>query len=279
VGSRSQDSSSPQLKVGYLCACYFGRRRRNDGWDQSLSDPSLTFIIKQLEVLPRYATILSRITFVCNVDEGDAEQLTSFESAQKLVEAHNAGGCSIPCNILHRPNENYSYGAYAWGIKEHCSDLDYVFTVEDDFLPGFHGFDRDVVQRYFSNKSACGNIIGAVSVWVDDTILAKEYNWLLPNTPPHASVSHGIMNVSIYNSVPGGFAFSDEPNMYGAATQCVYLDPYINAGYRVINMSQHYRTPYLGSRRGTKWMFGPENAPIIFEPVESRATRVIRLKT
>jgi len=246
-----------------------------------LPDPSLTFIIKQLEVVPRYATILSRITFVCNVDDGDAEQLASFESAKKLVEEYNSGECPIPlpCEIFRRPNENYSYGAYAWGIKEHCSDLDYVFTVEDDFLPGFCGFDRDIIQRYFSAESACADVIGAVSVWVDDTILAKEYKWLLPNTPPHASVSNGIMNVSIYNSVPGGFAFSDEPNMYGSVTQAVYLEPYVKAGYRVINMSQHYRIPYLGSRRGTKWMFGPENAPIIFEPVESRTKRALRLKT
>ena len=259
---------SRTLRVGYLCACYFGRRRRNDGWDLGLPDPSLTFIIKQLSVVPRYATISSRIIFVCNVDEGNVEQLASFESAKKLVEEYNSGECHIPCEIFRRPNENYSYGAYAWGLKEHCADLDYVFTIEDDYLPGFCGFDRDIIQRYLSDQNTCADVIGAVAVWVDDTILAKEYKWLLPNTPPHAALSHSIISVSVYNSVPGGFAFSKVQGKYGSATQFVYLEPYVKAGYRVINMSQHYRIPYLGSQRGTKWMFGPENAPILFEPVE-----------
>ena len=202
------------------------------------------------------------------MDEGDAEQRASFESAVKLVEEYNSGECPVPCDILRRPNENYSYGAYAWGLKKHCGGLDYVFTVEDDFLPGFCGFDRDVIQRYFSDERACADVIGAVSVWVDDTVLAKEYKWLQPNTPPHASVSNGIICVSAYNSVAGGFIFSDAQNMYGSVTQFIYLEPYTAAGYRVINMSQHYRVPYLGPQPNKQWTFGPENAPIIFEPVE-----------
>lgn len=268
------------LKVGYFCACYFGRRRRPGGWDTGLEDPSLSFIIKQLETVSRYLSIVSRVTFLCNIDEGDAEQEASLAAAKEIVKAHNSTS-SVTWDIFRRPNESASYGAWALGLKTLCSDLDYVFLVEDDYVPAFLGFDKDVIQRYFSTEEARNNVVGATSVWVDDTLLAGDRHKgsrAIQQGIPHAAVPQGIVNVSVYNKVEGGFAFSrhapglaqvPDRNYYEAAcdTQVCYFEPYTKAGYRVINMSQHYRIPFISSG-DERMQFGPPDAQTLFVPAE-----------
>jgi len=275
-----------QAKVGYICACYFGRRRRIGGWDMQLKDPALSFIIKQLEIIPTKISVLSRVTFLCNVDDGNAEQESSFAAAKELVEAHNSTS-SVTWDIIRRPNKDASYGAWAFGLDTLSSDLDYVFLVEDDYVPVLTGFDEDVVRRYFSTEEAQSNVISAVSVWVDDTLIPadrRKGSKAVRHGIPHAAVSNGIVNVSVYRSVAGGFAFSRKPpgpleggsgatNMYYSAacdTQACYLQPYTDAGYRVINMSEHYRIPFISAKGHRDWVFGPSDSPILFSPVELR---------
>ena len=271
-----------QARVGYFCACYFGRRRRSDGWDRGLEDPSLSFIVKQLEVIPRHLSVVSRVSFICNVDADDEQQMAAFAAAKKLVESHNALFPCVQWDIFRRPNENASYGAWALGLETLCSDLDYVFLVEDDYVPAFSGFDADVVQRYFSDEAAQNRVVGATSVWVDDTLLAadrRKGSKAIRQGVPHAAVSNGIVNVSVYNKVEGGFAFAGDasalgqvPNRayYSAAcdTQVCYLKPYTTVGYKVINMSQHYRIPFVSSDGYRDWAFGPPDAKTLFIPVE-----------
>ena len=270
-----------QARVGYFCACYFGRRRRADGWDRGLENPALSFIIKQLEIIPRHLSVVSRVSFICNVDADDEQQRSTFAAAKSLVESHNADS-SVQWDIFRRPNENASYGAWASGLEALGSELDYVFLVEDDYVPTFPGFDADVVQRYFSNERAQSSIIGATSVWVDDTLLAGDRHKgskAIRQGVPHAAVSNGIVNVSVYNKVEGGFAFAGDASALGQVpnrayyksacdTQVCYLKPYTTAGYKVINMSQHYRIPFVSSDGRRDWAFGPPDAETLFIPVE-----------
>lgn len=269
------------LRVGYFCACYFGRRRRECGWDMQLKDPALSFIIRQLEIIPTRISVVSNVTFLCNMDEGNAEQEASFASAKELVEAHNSTS-AIVWDIVSRPNKDASYGAWAFGLDTLSSDLDYVFLMEDDYVPVLVGFDEDVIRRYFSTEEAQSNVISAVSVWVDDTLLPcdrRKGSKAVRQGIPHAAISNGIINVSVYRDVDGGFAFSNRPTgprkgatntYYGSvvSTQACYLDPYIEAGYRAINMSEHYRIPFVTSKGYRGWVFGPPDASVLFSPTE-----------
>ena len=271
-----------QAKVGYFCTCYFGRRRLVSGWDMQLKDPALSFIIKQLEVVSTQLSVVSNVTFLCNIDEGNAEQEASFASAKELVESHNSTS-AITWDIVSRPNRNASYGAWAFGLDTLSSDLDYVFLMEDDYVPVLAGFDEDVIRRYFSTEEAQSNVISAVSVWVDDTLLPADRfkgSKAIRQGVAHAAVSNGIVNVSAYRSVAGGFAFSiHSPGSsegathrhYNAAcdTQVCYLNPYTESGYRVINMSEHYRIPFISAEGHRGWVFGPPDAPALFSPVET----------
>lgn len=268
--------SDDDLKVGYLCACFLGRRMRNDAWDESLPIPALTHILRQLEAIERCATVISRVTFVCNVTPHNSQQQQNFQAAQALITSKLRA--DIQWEIVRRPNINISYGAWDWGLKEIYSDFDYVFTVEDDYVPHLVGFDREVIQRYFSDEDSRENVVKAASLWVDDTLFAhdrKQGSKLLREGKPHAAISNGVVNVSVYNKVAEGFrlpspALTEQSNNQ-YALQMDYLKNHTDAGYRVVNMGQHYCMPYVDTK-GPKYTFGALDSPILFVPVEWRPT-------
>lgn len=266
------------LKVGYLCACFLGRRLRNDAWDASLPNPALTHILHQLDAIERCATVISRVTFVCNMTPHNADQGKAFKEVQELIASRQLR-TDIRWEAVCRQNLNISYGAWAWGLKGIYPDFDYVFTVEDDYVPDHVGFDQEVIQRYFSDEDAKENVVKAASLWVDDTLFEHDRNQgsnALRSGLPHAAISNGVVNVSVYNKVAEGFRFPSPPitglgnfrtNQGWNALQMEYLKNHTDAGYRVINMGQHYSAPFVDTTQ-RRYSFGASDGPILFAPVE-----------
>jgi hypothetical protein len=277
------------LEVGYLCACFLGRRLRNDAWDESLPNPALTHILRQLEAIERCATVISKVTFVCNTTPDNEEQEQNFQAAQELITSKLRS--DIQWEVVRRPNFNISYGAWDWGLKEIYSDFDYVFTVEDDYVPDLVGFDREVIQRYFSDEYSRENVVKAASLWVDDTLFAHDRNQgsnALRAGLPHAAISNGVVNVSVYAKVAKGFRLPSPPiegspvsltasgkvrqigdfrtNEGWNALQMDYLKNHTDAGYRVINMGQHYSAPFVDTGQ-SRYSFGATDGPVLFTPV------------
>jgi len=271
-------ADSDDLKVGYLCACFLGRRLRNDAWDASLPNPALTHILRQLDAIERCATVISRVTFVCNMTPDSADQEQAFKEVQKLITSRKLR-TDIRWEAVRRQNHNISYGAWAWGLKGIYSDFDYVFTIEDDYVPDHVGFDQEVIQRYFSDEDAKENVVKAASLWADDTLFEHDRNQgsrALRGGMPHAAISNGVVNVSVYAKVAEGFRLRSPPitgqgdfrtNPDWNALQMGYLKNHTDAGYRVINMGQHYSAPFVDTAHG-RYSFGALDGPALFVPVE-----------
>lgn len=276
------------LRVGYICACYLGHRLHNKGLDDSTENPELSHVVRQVECIKRFSKVISRVTFVCNMDEGNLEQERIFQRIRDLMVECNSSGY-IHWEAFSRPNENISYGAWDWALKSRYVNFDYAFVTEDDYVPSLLEFDREVLNRYFSSKQARKEVVKVVELWIGDQSAVpcrvaekdKAMSFSLAKAVEddisHSSVPHGVVNIAVYNLL-GGFYLPPPSLTIGRITsaasrkdscmiQQLYLKYYTDAGYKVLSMSEHYSVPYL-ERPGVIYHFGVDGAPAVFVPCE-----------
>ena len=161
--------SHPSIAV--CVACFFGPRTRH--WeDENLENPALSHVLRQVRYLDEYTVSATRISFVVSLDldgipedeQVRANQKKTYDEFCLIVEAKNASDPNRSWEVLQRPNLNISYGAWKWYLDGVCSDIDYVYLLEDDYSPAFKGYDVEVIDRVFTTPEARSTIVKACSI-------------------------------------------------------------------------------------------------------------------
>ena len=286
----------PKPSVAVCVACFFGRRQRH--WeDKSATNPALSHVLRQMKYLDEYTTKAHRISFVVNRDLGGSpaeadnrrRQKASYEEFCKIVEAKNASDPKRVWEVLPRPNLNISYGAWKWYLEGVCSDIDYVYLLEDDYSPAFKGYDAEVIDRVFSSPEARETIVKACSLYVDDTLSEHDRSQGSRDVRvglPHAAVSNGVVNMRVYREVPEGFfmhdtvcGFSNKIHLRSREIrrkklvhlQRTYLSSYTqhpSGKYRAFNLGQYYSVPFIETKNCKQMTFGAAEGPVLFSPTE-----------
>ncbi len=286
--------SLPNIAV--CVACFFGRRTRH--WeDGDLENPALSHVLRQVKYLDEYTVSATRISFVVSMDlegsPGDAQtradQKKAYDEFCLIVQAKNASDPNRFWEVLQRPNLNISYGAWKWYLDGICSDVDYVYLLEDDYSPAFKGYDVEVIDRVFATPEARSTIVKACSIYVDGTLHPSDRakgSKSLRKGLPHAAVSNGVVNRQVYREVPEGFQVigltcGHSPSLSRRASnrrrrgfaqlQKSYLDNYTlhpSGKYSVFNLGQYYSAPFVETKNNEVMTFGNPGSPVLFSPTE-----------
>lgn len=286
--------SHPSIAV--CVACFFGPRTRH--WeDENLENPALSHVLRQVRYLDEYTVSATRISFVVSLDldgipedeQVRANQKKTYDEFCLIVEAKNASDPNRSWEVLQRPNLNISYGAWKWYLDGVCSDIDYVYLLEDDYSPAFKGYDVEVIDRVFTTPEARSTIVKACSIYVDDTLHPsdrKKGSKSLRAGIPHAAVSNGVVNMQVYREVPEGLqingtACGHSPNVSPGASQRrrrefaqlqkSYLANYTehpSGKYSVFNLGQYYSAPFIETKDKQVMTFGNPGSPVLFSPTE-----------
>ena len=288
----------PRPSVAVCVACFFGQRERN--WEDSdVEIPALSHVLRQMKYLDEYTVKANRISFVVNIDVEGSPQDASARAAQQealdafvsIVEKKNAEDSARNWEVLSRPNENISYGAWKWYLDNHCKGFDYVYVLEDDYSPTFKGYDLEVINKVFDTEEARNSIVKACSLYVDGTLTEADKSQgskSLRAGVPHAAVSNGLVNMRVYREVPEGFnvptaqdraAYSpslskdvrQRRRRAAASLQATYLHSYTHhpSGlFRCVNLGQYYSVPFIETMNSEVMYFGKADAPVLFSPSE-----------
>ena len=148
--------------VNYIIAVYCGERRFQ-------SNIGIRLVERQIEYLMSNPKNVSGFTFVVNDCGNDSAVLKLIED---FIKTSSLKGC-----VIHRENENGSYGAWQRGIMETYKDFKYSFLIEDDYIPVVDNFTDYFIQK----DSPDVRYVASLS---------------RPNAgyPMHASISNGLLN-------------------------------------------------------------------------------------
>jgi len=251
-------------KVAYICACYYGPRRR-PLWDNELPEPwesedlndSLIDLKKQIKTVSEFSESISTVIFVCNLRSRSVRDRKVHKKAEELVRRKNEEDADREWKIVKRVNDaTLSYGSWEHGLQKLCpEDTAYAFVTEDDFIPGFKGFDTEVIERYFTSKLNRKKAVFCASLWVDGK---TEYEFIA-NTEPHAAVSTGVFNMRLFRKVGSlRIKYRGQPALRkgddvvkgryrGAGVlQMRFLNHFINRwDMQVIDASADYSCPFI----------------------------------
>lgn len=237
-------------KITYIVAGWLGPRRANYYTQKFFEDPY--FLIKQhiinLSVLG--TDNIEKILIVINendhsIDYGLQNELSKLN-------------CSIPYEILIRPNLGFSYAAWNHGIcycLENKTTSDYFFLIEDDYVP-----IRSDFHEYFLHNFS-NNDIGAVfQLYVAMHGLQK-----------HAAISNGMIKrdiaekcVNIHNSV---FKLRFEQSYASAQdNQVIFLD-YIRSQCEITDISKSVCIPFYDVNVKRVVNFGKTKGDVPIHPI------------
>ncbi|RLI51969.1 hypothetical protein DRO61_00950 [Candidatus Bathyarchaeota archaeon] len=251
-----------QSKIG-MCVAFCTRLKKHNGFQIDGGPKSyyrttfLDCVKKQIEFIDSYSEIISRIVFVVKTNDPVDED---FNKAVKLVEYQNQKDNNREWLIFRLDNDKFiSYGSWDWAIKNKLYDLDYVFLLEDDYIPVSYGYDK-VLMECILNHQDSTKIVKAVSHWGHGTNTNRN----------HAMVSNGIVNVDLFLK-KGGFYLVP----LKAKLQRRYLkdyDNHRNSDFKILNLSEYYMCLYFHSREskgksGIK-IYGNLNSQPLIVPIE-----------
>lgn len=234
-------------KITYIVATWLGPRRASYYTQRFNEDPY--FLIKQHIIsLSVFSTNdIEKILIVVNEND------ISIDS--NLQQELSKLNCTIPYEIIIRPNFGFSYAAWEHGIQyclQNKTLSDYFFLIEDDYVPARSNF-----YHYFLRKFS-NNVSGVFQLYTEMHGLKK-----------HAAISNGMICKTIaekclqkYNSV---FNIKFE-NTYLSAqhNQETFLD-YLESESEVHDISDIACIPFYDINIGCIKHFGNINtdSPIV----------------
>lgn len=217
-------------RTAYVCAIFFGPRR---SWLEHWGDVDPLYCLREhVKAVVSHSTLIERVIFVCNLRDDDLDAET-YAQAQEIIERENEADSSREWIICSRPNYAFSYGAWEHGLVEHTSDLDFAFLIEDDYIPVKQGFDKEMVERYFTSEHNREWVIYCSSLW--------KFNL--------SANSNGIINLSAFRmrntfSLPRP-RLSQHIYKHGDACQRMFLRKFTDKGFEIIDMSTDYVFPFF----------------------------------
>ena len=239
------------LRCAYICAVFFGPRRSwQDHWGNI--DP-LHCIRTHIELVSKYAKNVQKVLFVCNLRDGGLDDETYEEAVKLVTERHISD--ERDWYIYKRPNTYFSYGAWEYALQNHVEDLPFAFLIEDDYVPCKEGFDRELVERYFTEEKNRSHVIYCSSWWA--------YNC--------SANSNGIINVALFKHRNTFNLPRRNPRRHfykhGDACQHAFLRKFTSKGYKIINMADHYAFPFFCMTERRDVHRGVEGGDILLRPI------------
>lgn len=225
--------ASPEPRIAYVVASYFGIRPRADAVGDQLAArvASLMRHIERLQQLD--VPEITDVLFVVNSDDPDWDGplLGSAISAA-------ASESPVPVSLLCRPNRGYSYGAWQAGVQQLlASDSSHFFLIEDDYLPA--------TDRFYDA------FLGAMDPRT--AFVCQSFAHFPGTNPPNADVSNGLLNGAAARLAQERFGqlfgICDLPldagdYDVGCQNQVTYLSLLTDLGFSVGDITEGYSVPF-----------------------------------
>lgn len=200
--------------INYVVAFFLGDRR-NSG--PHIRD-ELFYLKKHVEFLLYNKNSNVFPTFVFNGSEGRKNLI------REIVK-------DLDCQVIYRPNVNFSYGAWNDAIIANLEKkYAYFFLIEDDYLP----VSMEAIGKFKQGILEKNSHAGAISLYSD-----------LGGHPPHAAISNGMLSrsacVSVKKKYKTIFELSKNNDYINAEwNQINYLNMFLRGGHSFKNMSEDY---------------------------------------
>jgi len=239
-------------KVNYIAAFYIGPNRTFPYYQQAFKEDPLCFVRKHVE-FSEYAENIERFSFVINDD-------ISEEQKKEIIDITR--GKNI--ELLFRPNNGYSYGAWNDVIKRNFNDFDYFFLIEDDYMPNFTNFSLPFIQRLKENVAYVCSLMVEIGHEVD-TMVPEDIGKF-----KHPSISNGMLSAEACKKVLEKYNVifriqSGSTKEIGYWNQTYYLKNFTDMGYEVSDTIDEFCSPYLNTSTGEVKIYGnPEHPPLLF---------------
>jgi hypothetical protein len=233
-------------KIAYVSATFLGTRANQQKAHNFYVDDYLPGLFKN-------ATCIDRIIIPCNAED---HHLSHFEEMEKKVAEYQKT-TDIPITLFRRPNTHFSYGAWNAALQDYCDDVDFAFLLEDDYVVCKHGFDEEILFRYYSKEVDRESVLFCAS-W----FLSTGW-WDLG----HAAISNGLINVKLFRNNGNTFHLDERGSHCGPHAQSQFLTSFKDKGLSIRNMAAEYCIPFLHPR-GRVSYYGNFHGPVVFIPVQ-----------
>ena len=225
--------------VNYVIAVYGGSRR-----SYGKPSPIDVFIREHIEFLLQYPLHIKYVTFVFNESDNPQEEELKREIISKLSPS------SLKCEILTKPNEGFSYGAWDYALHNFIEnhDITHHFLIEDDYLPQQEDF-----LEYFL-KCDSDDVKYVASMWKDN----------------HAALSSGLIRhgrvQSVFKEKKKIFEIAKgDKYIFAFSSQRNFLNNLPGRGVDVLGVG---RMGYLHPLNNTIKRHGKEDSPILIDPIK-----------
>tara|TARA_R110002020_G_scaffold16515_17_gene58344 strand:- start:10051 stop:10992 length:942 start_codon:yes stop_codon:yes gene_type:complete len=235
-------------RIAYISATFLGTRGRQ---------PRNTINFYADEYLPRLlenATCIDSIIIPCNADD---HHLAHFEELRKKVSAYQER-TDVPITLFRRHNTHFSYGAWNAALRDHCDDIGFAFLLEDDYAVCKHGFDEDILSRYYSREWDRKNVLFCASL----------FQTTGSHDPGHAAISNGLVNVELFRDNGNTFFLGARGTRDGPISQHKFLTSFAYKNLSIRNMAAEYCMPFMYADRKIISYYGNCHGPVVFAPVQ-----------
>jgi hypothetical protein len=241
-------------KIAYICATFFGKRGKQ---------PSKAINFYAEDYLPpllENATCIDHIIIPCNAND---EHLAHYEHMEAIVEKFR-GVTDIPITLFRRDNRHFSYGAWNEALREHCDDIDFAFLMEDDYAVYKHGFDAEILSRYYRTEEEKEHVLFCAS-WFE---VGAVIHGPGARDAGHAAISNGLINVKLFREHGNEFFLAAHKTQNGPYLQATFLQSFKDKGLGIRNMASEYFTPFYKAKARHIHYYGNLDGPVVFVPVQ-----------
>lgn len=221
--------------ITYVCTVYFGPRRLPD--ERYESDCHF-YVNKHIERL-RNLKFKDITEFIFVINRSDSP-LFAFPFA---IDGK-------PVSLIYRDNIGLSYGALDHAVR-HITSNDYVFFIEDDYVPAIDNFDEVFVAKMLEDKK--------------NGYVCSLYQW------DHAAIANGLLKVRVLQTIQfqdGRLPYADNSDylMNELVGQIGLSGAIASVGYKTVDLAGVYRVPFRDIHNVMQ-VYGNPNGETIIEPI------------
>lgn len=239
-------SSTNDYKLHYVVVFYIGPNRNYTSYQHLFKTDPLMMFRRHVDFLKTADNNLKSATFIFNqdLDPTIRQELENFKDYP------------LPVTIGYYNGPGFSYGAWNEVIKKRMDNYDYLFLIEDDYIPTRPDFYKPFVDR-------CNDEYPYVCTYVEERSPGQFV----------ASSSNAIIKAKqckeIFSKYGEVFTALNSNSLQEAwNTQINFLNFFFNEGYKIRDILDEYQTPHmLNCNINHLVTFGNQNAPILIEPI------------
>jgi len=143
-------------------------------------------------------------------------------------------------------------------VQDHCDDVDFAFLLEDDYVVYKHGFDAEILSRYYATEEDRESVLFCASWFVSTG----------KPDPGHAAISNGLINVKVFRDNGNTFYLDELGKSNGPHAQAQFLTSFKDKGLSIRNMAAEYYMPFMHYRMRKMSYYGNCKGPVVFVPVQ-----------